>query len=69
MTESAAIQKVKIDPVGCYKQAFELVEGKYWLLLGVSAVGMFIGGAVPVVLIGPMMCGVYMCFLEKYRGE
>ena len=69
MSESIDIQKVKIDPIGCYKQAFELVQGQYWLLLGVSAVGMLIGGAVPVVLIGPMMCGLYMCFLERYRGK
>lgn len=69
MSESVDIQEVKIDPIGCYKQAFELVKGEYWLLLGVSVVGMLIGGAVPIVLIGPMMCGVYMCFLEKYRGS
>lgn len=69
MSEAVAIRQVEIDPVGCYKQALELVSGKYWLLLGVSAVGMMIGGAVPVVLIGPMMCGVYMCFLERYRGR
>ena len=69
MTEAEAIQKVKIDPVDCYKQAFELVKEKYWLLVGVSAVGMMIGGAVPVVLIGPMMCGIFMCFLQTYRGK
>ena len=69
MSEATAIQKVKIDPIGCYKQALELVQGDYWALLGVSAVAMFIGGAVPVVLLGPMMCGLYMCFLEKYRGD
>ena len=69
MSEAVAIQKVRIDPIGCYKQAFELVQGDYWVLLGVSAVAMFIGGAVPVVLLGPMMCGLYMCFLKKYRGD
>lgn len=69
MSESASIRAVKIDPVGCFKQALELVQGDYWLLLGVSAVGTLIGGLVPVVLIGPMMCGIYMCFLRKYRGR
>ena len=69
MSEAVAIQKVKIDPIGCYRQAFELVQGEYWVLLAVSAVAMFIGGSIPVVLIGPMTCGVYMCFLKKYRGD
>lgn len=63
------MQKVKIDPIGCYKQAFDLVQGQYWVLLAVSAVGMMIGGSVPIVLIGPMMCGIYLCFLEKYDGR
>ena len=69
MSESVEFQKVKIDPIGCYTGAFGLVKGRYWLLLGVSAVGMLIGGAVPIPLIGPMMCGIYLCFLEKYRGN
>ena len=30
---------------------------------------MLIGGAVPVVLIGPMMCGLYLCLFAKMRGE
>ena len=28
MSEAVAIRKVKIDPIGCYKQAFELVQGR-----------------------------------------
>ena len=69
MSGSVDIPVVEIDPVGCYKQAFELVKGDYPLLLGVSVVGTLIGGAVPIILIGPMMCGVYMCFLARYRGD
>jgi len=68
MSDSLEIRKVRIDPIGCYRQAFALVEGRYWLLLGISAVGSLIGGLVPVLLIGPMLCGIYLCFLEQYRG-
>jgi uncharacterized membrane protein len=28
-----------------------------------------VGGADPVVLFGPMMCGVYLCLLRKLRGQ
>ena len=45
------------------------IKDRYWLFLGVSLVAMLIGGAVPVVLIGPMMCGLYLCLLAKMRGE
>ncbi len=69
MNETAAVQKVKIDPVGCFTQAFDLVKGQYWLLVGISAVGTLIAGAVPIVLMGPMMCGLYLCYLAKHRGE
>lgn len=68
MTDHAEIRKVEIDPVGCYRQALELVQGQYWLLAGVSALAMLIGGAVPIALIGPMMCGAYLCFLDRHRG-
>src|SRR6185503_4655342 len=37
--------------------------------LGIVFVGAFIGGAVPVVLYGPMMCGVFLCLLRKLRGQ
>ena len=69
MSEPQEIRKVQIDPIGCYREAFDLVQGRYWLLLGISVIAVLIGGAVPVVLIGPMMCGVYICFLEVYRGN
>lgn len=68
MSADIEIQKVEIDPLGCFRQSLKLVEGQYWLLVGISALAMLIGGAVPIALIGPMMCGAYLCFLEKHRG-
>jgi uncharacterized membrane protein len=53
----------------CVKEGWALIKDQYWLFLGIVFVGIFIGGAVPVVLIGPMMVGIYLCFFRRMRGE
>ncbi len=58
-----------IKPVECLKEGWVLIKDQYWLFLGIVFVGIFVGGAVPIVLIGPMMVGIYMCFFRRMRGE
>jgi uncharacterized membrane protein len=58
-----------IKPVECVKEAWALIKDQYWLFLGIILVGVFIGGAVPIVLIGPMMVGIYICLFRRMRGE
>jgi hypothetical protein len=58
-----------IKPVEVYKEAWEIIKDQYWLILGITVVGMLIGGAVPIVLIGPMMCGIYLCLFQKMQGK
>lgn len=58
-----------IKSVDCLKEGYALIKDQYWLFLGITVVGLLIGGAVPVVLIGPMMCGIHICLLQKLRGE
>lgn len=58
-----------IKPVECVKEAWALIKDQYWLFLGIILVGVFIGGAVPIVLMGPMMVGIYICLFRKMRGE
>jgi hypothetical protein len=58
-----------IQPVECLKQGWALIKDQYWLFLGIVVVGVLIGLAVPLVLIGPMMVGIYMCFFRRMRGE
>jgi len=53
----------------CVKEGWALIKDQYWLFLGIVFVGIFTGGAVPVVLIGPMMVGIYLCFFRRMRGE
>ena len=58
-----------ISPVECLKEGWQLIKDQYWLFLGITLVAMLVGGAVPVVLIGPMMCGLYLCLFAKMRNE
>jgi hypothetical protein len=51
------------------KEGWALIKDQYWLFLGIVLVGIFVGGAVPIVLIGPMMVGIYICFFRRMRGE
>jgi uncharacterized membrane protein len=58
-----------VEPVECLKAGWNLVRDQYWLFVGMCAVGMIIGAAVPLgILMGPMMCGLYLAFFRKRRG-
>src|SRR5437016_5606704 len=72
MTMDATLSQFRtgvIKPVDCLKEGWALIKNQYWLFLGIVVVGILIGGAVPIVLIGPMMVGIYLCFFRKMRGE
>jgi uncharacterized membrane protein len=58
-----------IKPGECIKEGWGLIKDQYWLFLGIVFVGIFVGCAVPLVLIGPMMVGIYLCLFRKMRGE
>jgi uncharacterized membrane protein len=63
-------RKSVISPVQCLQEGWALIKDRYWLFFGVTAVGILIAGAVPLgILLGPMMCGIYLCLLRRKRGE
>ena len=57
-----------IKPVECMKEGWEMIKPNYWLFFGITIVGMLIAGVFPLLLIGPMLCGIYYCLLRKYDG-
>jgi len=70
MTPEISFKRQAVEPVQCLKNGWELIKDQYWLFVGISAVGALIGGAVPLgILLGPMMCGQYLTFFKKRRGE
>lgn len=65
-----AFQRTPIRPLSALSEAAALLSGCYWLFLGITLVGVIIGSAAPFgILMGPMMCGIYRCYLGRMRGE
>ena len=59
-----------VEPIACIKAGWELVKPHYWLFVGMCFIAFFIGSAVPLgILMGPMMCGMYLCYFKLRRGE
>lgn len=59
-----------IRPVECMKEGWELIKDEYWLFLGITFVGMLVGGIIPLGLgIGAMFCGIYYVLLQKMNGR
>ena len=54
----------------CLEAGFALVKDQYWLLTGVTAVGMLLASLAPLgILQGPMLCGIYLVLFARMRGE
>jgi hypothetical protein len=59
-----------IRPVECIRGGWRLIKDQYWLFTGIAVVGGLIAGLGPMgILVGPMMCGIYLCLLGRARGE
>jgi uncharacterized membrane protein len=70
MTPQIPFKRNAVDPTQCIKDGWAMVKDQYWLFVGMSLVGMLIGSAVPMgILMGPMMCGLYLAFFKRRRGE
>jgi len=59
-----------VTPVADLQEAWRRLGDRYWLFVGISAVGILVGSLVPMaILLGPMMCGVYSCFRDHRQGR
>lgn len=69
MTPEIPFRRKAVEPVECIKGGWENIKSQYWLFVGMTLVAVLIGSAVPIVLMGPMMCGLNMAFFKTRRGE
>ena len=69
MTPEIPFRRNVVEPVACIKGGWELIKNQYWLFFGMTLVAVLIGSAVPIILIGPMMCGLNLAFFKTRRGE
>ncbi|MBX3244701.1 MAG: hypothetical protein KF685_09625 [Acidobacteria bacterium] len=58
-----------IQPVQCYKEAWEMIKGQYWMVFATVLVGILVGSIIPFLIIGPMICGIYLCLFDAYDGK
>lgn len=59
-----------VQPMVCLRAGYDLIRDQYWLFVGICFVAILIGSAVPFgILMGPMMCGLYLTIFQKYRGR
>lgn len=69
-TDPLAFKSGVIRPMECWSAGWQLIKDQYWLLVGITLVGTLLGSVAPMaILIGPMMCGVYLVLLTLMRGE
>ncbi len=69
MTPEIPFRRNAVEPMECIKGGWELIKNQYWLFVGMTLVGILIGSAVPIILMGPMMCGLNLAFFKTRRGE
>jgi hypothetical protein len=68
--QDAEFRRVAIEPVACFREAWRRIADQYWLFFGITCVGLLLGSFVPMGLfLGPMMCGIDLCYLQRWRGE
>jgi hypothetical protein len=70
MTDSTSFKRVTIAPFGAMGEAWRRLGDQYWLFVGLGLATIVIGSAAPLALLmGPMMCGLDLCFREKWQGR
>ena len=59
-----------VRPMQCLQDGWQFIKDDYWLFLGITVVGMIIAGLVPFgLLMGPCMCGIYLCLFRREAGR
>ncbi len=67
---SESVQAVRLDPVGCISEGWNLIKDQYGLFLGITFVGVLLAGMVPFgIIAGPMYCGIFLALFMKMRRE
>ncbi|HTL97694.1 MAG TPA: hypothetical protein VL181_02715, partial [Holophagaceae bacterium] len=67
--ESISFVRADIAPIAFLGEAWTRVKDRYWLFLGITAVGLLLGSVAPLgLLLGPMMCGIYLCYRQQAQG-
>ena len=59
----------QIRALEVYKEAWAMMKPEFWPIFGIVIIGMLVGSVIPIVIMGPMMIGVFYCLLDKVDGR
>ncbi len=61
--------RIALTPIKYMQRAYRMMGEQYFLFLGITVCALLIGSIVPFgILFGPMLAGIYLCFLQKESG-
>jgi uncharacterized membrane protein len=70
MSDPVVFQRARLGPIDCISEGWARIRDQYGLLLGISVVGVLAASVVPFgILMGPMFCGIYAAFRDKWQGR
>lgn len=60
----------QIRPFECFREGWELIKPQYWIIFGITVVGLIIAGFIPFgIALGAAYCGIYFAIFKLIRGE
>lgn len=66
--QSHEFQTGNIRAFECYREAWAMIRPQFGIILLIVVVGMLIGGVVSLLL-GPMMCGIFLVLFDIHEGR
>ena len=67
--DSGEFRRIAARPIERLTEAKAMLGDQYWLFVGICLVAILIGSMVPMgIMMGPMMCGMYLCFRYRMNG-
>ena len=59
----------QIRAIEVYKETWAMMKPEFWTIFAVVLIGMIVGSVIPVILMGPMMIGLFSCLIDKVDGR
>ncbi len=58
--------RIAPTPIKYMKQSYRMIQEQYFLFFGITLVALLLGALAPMgILLGPMIIGIYLCFLAR----
>lgn len=63
-------RKIGFTPISYMQRSYRMIRERYFLFFGIVLCALLLGALAPLgILLGPMLTGAYMCFLQHESGN